>query len=132
MDVGIELDARIAEKIFGYRLDYEFADMMFEGRPCVKELRTQDDEWGMLPLYSEDIAATLTAAEYMHQRYGCAIELKIMPPFMPGRKYAALICGGDGLAYPRADITAYGYSATSLAHALCLALLKPQRDETVG
>ena len=52
-----ERDALIAEKVMGYTLDDEFADMMFEGRPCVKQLRTQDDEWGVLPYYSTDIGA---------------------------------------------------------------------------
>jgi hypothetical protein len=48
-----ELDAEIAEKVFGYTLDYEFADTL--GAPCVTELRDQYDEWGMLPHYSTEI-----------------------------------------------------------------------------
>jgi hypothetical protein len=52
--VNRELDAEIATKVFGYNLDYEFADEM--GAPCVPDLRDQYDEWGMLPNYSTDIA----------------------------------------------------------------------------
>lgn len=55
-DAGRELDARIAERIFGYTLDYEFADLHVPPAPHVKELRDGYDEWGMLPHYSTDIA----------------------------------------------------------------------------
>jgi hypothetical protein len=51
---GREMDALIAEKVMGYSLDYEFADVL--GAPTVKELRDKYDEWGLLPNYSTDIA----------------------------------------------------------------------------
>lgn len=46
------LDIQIAERLFGYTLDCEFADTL--GAPCVPALRDQYDEWGMLPHYSSD------------------------------------------------------------------------------
>lgn len=55
MNAGRELDALIAERIFGYTLDYEFAEMT--GAPCVPALRDQYDEWGVLPEYSTSLAA---------------------------------------------------------------------------
>lgn len=61
MDVSRELDALIAEKVFGYTLDYEFAEIT--GAPNVKELRDQCDEWGLLPHYSTDIAAAWLIVE---------------------------------------------------------------------
>lgn len=63
MDVGRELDAAVAERVMGYTLDYEFADLNFNGAPCVKELRDQYDEWGLLPAYSTDIAAAWLVVE---------------------------------------------------------------------
>ncbi len=53
MDVGRELDVLVAEKVFRYTLDYEFEEI--HGAPCVKELRDQYDEWGILPSYSTEI-----------------------------------------------------------------------------
>lgn len=59
------LDIEIAERIFGYTLDYEFADVM--GAPCVKELRDQYDEWGILPHYSTDIGDAWRVVERLAQ-----------------------------------------------------------------
>lgn len=53
MNAGRDLDALIALQVFHYTLDYEFADTL--GAPCVRELRDQYDEWGILPHYSTDI-----------------------------------------------------------------------------
>lgn len=58
-----ELDALIAKKIFGYTLDYEFAETL--GAPCVPALRDQHDEWGILPEYSTDMAAAWQVVERM-------------------------------------------------------------------
>ena len=64
-----ELDAEIAERIFGYTLDYEFADMMFDGAPCVKELRSRDDEWGVLPFYSTEIGDAWLVEDEIERRH---------------------------------------------------------------
>lgn len=63
MEPGRELDALVAERIFGYALDYEFADTL--GAPTVAALRDQYDEWGMLPNYSTDVADAWSIVEYM-------------------------------------------------------------------
>lgn len=55
LTAGRELDALIAEKVMGWKLDYEFADSI--GAPTVPALRDQYDEWGMLPEFSTDISA---------------------------------------------------------------------------
>ncbi len=57
IEAGRVLDALIAETVFGYTLDYEFADLHVPFAPHVKELRNQYDQWGILPHYSTDIAA---------------------------------------------------------------------------
>ena len=54
MDAGREMDALVAEKVMGFTLDYEFEQIT--NAPNVKELRSSDDEWGILPNYSTDIA----------------------------------------------------------------------------
>lgn len=64
MDAGRELDALVALQIFRYTLDYEFADTL--GAPCVRELRDQYDEWGMLPHYSTDMADAWLVVERIH------------------------------------------------------------------
>ena len=48
-----ELDVAIAEKVMGWKLDYEFADFM--GAPIVPHLRDQYDEWGTLPEFSTNL-----------------------------------------------------------------------------
>ncbi len=68
MDTGRELDARIAETVFGYTPDYEFADLHVPPAPHVKELRDQYDEWGILPAYSTDIAAAWLVVEELRAR----------------------------------------------------------------
>lgn len=67
-EAGRELDARIAEAVFGYTLDYEFADLHVPPAPHVKELRDQYDEWGVLPHYSSDIAAAWLVVEALRAR----------------------------------------------------------------
>lgn len=66
MDAGRELDALIALQVFGYTLDYEFADTM--GAPCVRELRDQYDEWGMLPHYSTDMSDAWLVVAKLRER----------------------------------------------------------------
>lgn len=66
LNPGRELDALVAEKIFGYTLDYEFADTL--GAPCVPELRDQYDEWGMLPHYSTDMSDAWTILETLERQ----------------------------------------------------------------
>lgn len=65
IEASRELDAQIAREVFGYTLDYEFAEMMFDGAPCVKELRSQDDEWGVLPFYSTDVGDAWQVVDWM-------------------------------------------------------------------
>jgi hypothetical protein len=73
-EAGRELDALIAEKIFGYTLDYEFADMHIPPAPAVKELRDGMDEWGILPFYSTEIGDAWLVVELMHTRgFWCQI-----------------------------------------------------------
>jgi len=47
------MDCLIAERVFGYTLDYEFADI-YNG-PLINEIYTEDEGSAMLPLYSTDI-----------------------------------------------------------------------------
>lgn len=68
MDVGRELDVLVAEKVFRYTLDYEFADMYFDGAPCVKELRDQYDEWGVLPKYFTEMGDAWLVVEALRGR----------------------------------------------------------------
>lgn len=53
-----ERDAVVAQHVFGYTLNYEFADVL--GAPSVPALRDRWDDWGLLPYYS-------TAYDSMHQ-----------------------------------------------------------------
>ena len=82
MDAGRELDALIALQIFRYTLDYEFADTL--GAPCVRELRDQYDEWGMLPHYSTEIGDAWLVVEKMHAG--------IDPATMNRYQYLTLCC----------------------------------------
>ena len=68
VEAGRELDARIAVVVFGYTLDYEFADLHVPPAPHVKDLRDQYDEWGVLPHYSSDIAAAWLVVEALRAR----------------------------------------------------------------
>lgn len=68
MDAGRELDAEVAERVLGYTLDYEFADMYFDGAPCVKELRDQYDEWGVLPKYFTEMGDAWLVVEALRGR----------------------------------------------------------------
>lgn len=79
MNEDRSLDIEIAERIFGYTLDYEF-----EGAPCVKELRDQYDEWGVLPHYSTEIGDAWLVVEKMHAG--------IDPAVMGKYTYLALVC----------------------------------------
>lgn len=56
-----EIDTLIAEKVMGWKLNYEFADSM--GVPVVPHLRDQYDEWGLLPEFSTDISAAWQVVE---------------------------------------------------------------------
>lgn len=76
LDAGRELDALIALQVFRYTLDYEFADTL--GAPCVRELRDQYDEWGMLPHYSTDIADAWLVVEKMES---CGWWCQMRTPF---------------------------------------------------
>jgi hypothetical protein len=51
---GRELDAKVAEKVFGFTVDMEFSDTPLG--PRVKALIDKYDEYGTLPAYSTDIA----------------------------------------------------------------------------
>lgn len=56
MEAGRELDALIAERIFGLRVEWE-QEYLGETIPSSKQLADQYDENGILPMYSTDIAA---------------------------------------------------------------------------
>lgn len=77
MDAGRELDALIAIQVFRYTLDYEFAETL--GAPCVRDLRDQYDEWGMLPHYSTDMADAWLVVERMREAYDTGLILKLYP-----------------------------------------------------
>lgn len=66
MNAGRGLDALIAEKVMGLRLDYEFSEEM--GAPAVPELRDQYDEWGVLPNYSTDMACAWQVVTHMTRK----------------------------------------------------------------
>jgi len=71
-ETGREMDALIAEKVMGLRLDWEFAEYQ-NGEPTVPTLRDKYDEIGMLPLYSTDISAAWTIVEKLCGEYGCDV-----------------------------------------------------------
>jgi hypothetical protein len=71
MPAGRELDALIALQVFRYTLDYEFVDVL--GAPCVRELRDQYDEWGMLPHYSTEMADAWLVVEQFGIRHSPSI-----------------------------------------------------------
>lgn len=60
MPAGRELDALIAEKVMGLKVDYEFDEVL---EPRVPFLVDKYDEWGYLPNYSTDIAAAWQVVE---------------------------------------------------------------------
>lgn len=116
MQAGRELDALIAVQVFGYTLDYEFADLNFGGAPCVKELRDQYDEWGILPCYSTEMGDAWQIVE--HLRMGGAFFDLGDKPRDP-----------DDLGSPRVwnafiNRTMRGPDADTAPHAICLAALK--------
>jgi len=112
-----ELDAKIATAIFGYTLDYEFADLMFDKAPCVKELRDQYDEWGMLPNYSTDIAAAWLVVDKLCDDRGWFFDLGNKPSD-PDDMTSAFVWN----AFFRRTIV--GPDAPTPAEAICLAALK--------
>ena len=57
MPAGREMDALVAERVMVLKVDYEFDD------PRVPEFVDRYDEWGYLPEYSTDIAATWLVVE---------------------------------------------------------------------
>lgn len=57
---GRELDALIAEKVMGLKVDYEFEGF---GGLRVPSLVDKYDEWGYLPDYSTDISAAWQVVE---------------------------------------------------------------------
>lgn len=99
-----DLDAQIAEKVFGYTLDYEFADTL--GAPCVRELRDQYDEWGMLPHYSTEIDDAWKIIEHFYQAgWGAGASM-------------------DGHTGCEASIGQFTARADTAPMAICLAALK--------
>jgi hypothetical protein len=64
MPAGRKMDALIAEKVVGLRLDWEFAEFQ-NGEPSAPTLRDKYDEIGVLPFYSTDISATWEVIEKM-------------------------------------------------------------------
>jgi hypothetical protein len=59
---GRELDALIAEKVMGLKVDYEFDE------PRIPSLADRYDEWGYLPNYSTSIEAAWEVVDkvYIH------------------------------------------------------------------
>ena len=72
LSIDRALDIQIAEKLFAYTLDYEFADTM--GAPRAPALRDQYDEWGMLPFYSSDWNEIKPIVAAMRER-GCVLSI---------------------------------------------------------
>lgn len=110
MEPGRELDALVAEKVFGYTLDYEFADLNFGGAPCVKELRDQYDEWGLLPPYSVDMSDAWRVLEYMLEHAYTSTVWMCLP---------GVTCRIESGGIVMAQI-----EARTAPHAICLAALK--------
>lgn len=108
LTAGRELDALIAEKVMGWKLDYEFAD--YVGAPTVPSLRDQYDEWGMLPELSTDISAAWQVVEKMSKAWDFAVNR---------------IDGLNSVSFKPDTggkwITEYGLTASE---AICLAALK--------
>lgn len=113
MDAGNDLDILIAEKVFGYTLDYEFADLNFGGRPCVRELRTQDDEWGILPYYSTEIGDAWLVVEHLRNHYDCFVSVSVLPRVFARRGAASCVITGGDLAYPTPALTISEYAPTA-------------------
>ena len=110
MHAGRELDAVIAARVFGYTLDYEFADMEMPPAPHVKELRDGYDEWGVLPYYSTDIGDAWAVVEHFR-----AFELRTYTKNI--HKIYCLLWG-EGLTPPTGSAI-----ADTAPLAICLAAL---------
>lgn len=110
------LDIQVAERLFQYQLDYEFAETF--GAPCVPALRGKHDEWGMLPLYSTDWNEIKPVAEAMRAR-GCVLNIN-----QSADGYGARFRRDwDTGAISGDKHSAITYDA-DLARAVCLAALK--------
>lgn len=110
------LDIQIAERLFNYQLDYEFAEML--GAPCVPALRSQDDEWGLLPHYSSDWNEIKPIAEAMRARQF------VLSINQSATGYGARFRRDwDTGAISGDRVSAISYDA-DMARAVCLAVLK--------
>ena len=111
---GRELDALVALEVFRYTLDYEFADTM--GAPCVRELRDQYDEWGILPSYSTDMSDAWLVIAKLHAS-GKAIH--VWHGSAPNSDNAPWYVQVD--EPPNVYVECHGFSAS---YAICIAALK--------
>lgn len=68
MKAGRELDALVAEKVFGLKVDYEFDE------PFAPALRDRYDEYGLVPHYSTSIEAAWDIIEHMRDQWTAATE----------------------------------------------------------
>lgn len=68
MQAGREMDALIAEKIFGLKVEWEI-EYLGEQIPSSKQLADKYDENGILPLYSTDIAAAWEVVEGVREKF---------------------------------------------------------------
>lgn len=110
------LDIQIAERLFHYELDYEFADQL--GAPCVKALRSQDDEWGMLPCYSSDWNEIKPVVAAMNERH-CVLSINQSATGYGARFRRSWDTGA--ISGDRFTVISYD---DDLARAVCLAALK--------
>ncbi len=127
IEAGRELDALIAQQIFGYTLDYEFADIC-DG-PIVKELHDQYDEWGILPHYSTEMGDAWEIVGEMEQRgYWCQMRTPFQAPPDGDGHWAGFTPHGTSGWNGRPD---HWTSAETLPLAICRAALCTQ-DATNG
>lgn len=117
MEAGRELDALVGEKVMGFTLDYEFEEIT--NAPNVKELRSKDDEWGILPNYSTDIAAAWQVVEMF--RRGVAGHVAAYIEMHVSDAVRGNDCSCSISAPDLAEVVAF---ANEMPLAICLAALK--------
>lgn len=131
MNAGRELDALIALQVFRYTLDYEFADTL--GAPCVRELRNQYEEWGILPHYSTELGDAWLVAAHIHDSIANQsgdgkrddlnfLELAVVSRYGASAASFDVLLSGDWVEHT--DELPFAARGDMPAHAICLAALR--------
>lgn len=110
MPAGRKMDALVAEKVMGLKVDYEFNEIL---EPRVPFLVDKYDEWGYLPNYSTDIAAALQVVEKMY-----SIPEDVHDAFL---RYAAMNCPTSNIDAP--GVIGWWFAISNKEQAICRAAL---------